>query len=273
MNCAAISFDLENARACVQASADAYGLTSTLGDTTALGDAGTDTHCLIIERADEIIIAFRGTKSIRNWIEDGHVTRGFDRNLLLEDTDGSRCEVHGGFLCDFESLIPAISAKLHGPLVVRRPIFLTGHSLGGALAILCALELVRQKFFVAQVYTFGQPRVGNAAFKALYEATPIGQQETLGSQTYRIVYQEDVVPRVPHVPAWHDLYRHAGTEIFVSSYDSSLWIDPPWWRLLISDAWGIWRAWCIRKWMSALEPLHDHQIFLYQHAMAGAAQP
>ncbi len=47
-------------------------------------------------------------------------------------------------------------------------IIVTGHSLGGSLAILAAADLHKTHGKIDQVYTFGQPRVGNAAFASYY---------------------------------------------------------------------------------------------------------
>jgi triacylglycerol lipase len=75
-----------------------------------------------------------------------------------------------------------------------RQLWLTGHSLGGALAMLAANELFsraeRGAAPIAGVYTFGQPRVGNAGFRDAYDTL-------LKGRTFRIVHGDDVVPRIP----------------------------------------------------------------------------
>ena len=88
-----------------------------------------------------------------------------------------------------------------------------GHSLGGALASLTAYEIsTRLKEFeyptriTVQVYTFGEPRVGNLQF-----ATEYNRRVPL---TYRVVYRDDVVP---HVPLESFGYYHEGTEVWVRS--------------------------------------------------------
>lgn len=245
----AINFQLENARACADASLMAY---THPPDVSA---PGTDTQVLVLEEADHIIIAFRGTSNIRDWITDAQ----FLRSLLVEEANGDRCEVHAGFLAAYESVIEELAAYLRKIVVGERKVFVTGHSLGGALAILAALELKRQKFAIAQVYTFGQPRVGNAAFKRLYEWS-------LGDSTFRVVYQEDIVARVPHLPTWHDPYRHVGTEIFLSAF-GELVVAPSLWHLLVSDAWGIYRAFIISKFTGALDPLNDHRVLNYTQTL------
>lgn len=248
MNLSATQFDLDNARGCAAVSAAAYRQET-------FSNPATDTHCLVVENSDSVIISFRGTASIRNWITDAE----FKRNVLELEKDA---QVHDGFLRAFDSILQPLSDYLKKIVVAKRKVFVTGHSLGGALAILAALELKRQGFNVAQVYTFGQPRVGNAAFKSLYE-------DALGASTFRVVYQEDIVARIPHLPYFHDPYRHVGQEVFISSIDSGeLWFDPPLWRLLISDAWGIYRAFIISKFRGALDPVIDHNINNYIAALS-----
>jgi Lipase (class 3) len=75
---------------------------------------------------------------------------------------------------------------------------LTGHSLGGALAVLAAFSLAEQ-FTVRQVITFGQPRVGLFRFRDSYntKACGPGQNETLHAITRRYIHATDVVSRVP----------------------------------------------------------------------------
>lgn len=72
-----------------------------------------------------------------------------------------------------------------------KTIWMTGHSLGGALAVLCAAQaLFVSRIPVQGVYTFGQPRVGTKEFAAAVN-------ERLGSGIFRFVNDRDIVPRVP----------------------------------------------------------------------------
>ena len=75
---------------------------------------------------------------------------------------------------------------------IKQVIF-TGHSLGGALAVVAA---ARSKY-VGEVYTFGQPRVGNRKYS-----------KQVKSKVYRFVNNNDIVPRIP--PPL--VFRHQGTK-------------------------------------------------------------
>jgi triacylglycerol lipase len=85
---------------------------------------------------------------------------------------------------------PAIERLLNNDAAAL-PVFVTGHSLGGALAALIAQRIhSAQPGRVRAVYTFGMPRTGNALFQTQYD-------QSLGTITYRLVHGDDVVPTVP----------------------------------------------------------------------------
>eukprot|EP00249_Psilotum_nudum_P004980 c18473_g1_i1 orf=854-1465(+) len=86
----------------------------------------------------------------------------------------------------------------------------TGHSMGGAMAALCALDLTANHDIKdVQVVTFGQPRIGNMVFAAYYNA--------LVPRTYRMTHGHDVVPHLPPyfplLPEWS--YHHFAREIWI----------------------------------------------------------
>lgn len=256
-------FDLLNARICAAASACAY--TGVLTGRYFAGASGrmvsapqTDTQVLIAEFTDCAIIAFRGSSSIRDFITDAE----FTRTQFSYRTGEDMAEIHTGFLRAFDSIIPPMSDVIKQLVLSDRPIFVTGHSLGGALAVLCALELNRRKFNVAQVITFGQPRVGNKAFAALYSAA-------LGDRTFRVVHEEDIVARVPHLPQFTDPYRHAGTEVLLSSFGEVI-VGPSLWQLLKSDVAGLVRAFAVSKLAGFYEAFSDHKIANYVNGLETA---
>jgi triacylglycerol lipase len=124
----------------------------------------------------------------------------------------------------------------------------TGHSLGGALAMLGAKILAGAGFEVQAVYTFGQPRVGDREFARVYD-------ERLGERTFRFVNEEDIVPRVP---GWLSGYRHAGVECFLPAM-GGLKVKPSLWFKIASDGLGGFWAWRAHR----LALLADHGCAKY----------
>jgi predicted lipase len=242
MNLAAPSFDLANARTAAQACADAYRRATVVVK-------ATDTHCLVVEDADCVTIAFRGTDSLRDWITDLR----FRRTVLLTKL-GCECEVHAGFLAAYGSILVPLTAYLKKIVVAQRPLFITGHSLGGALAVLAALELQRHGLAVAQVYTFGQPRVGNQAFAALYN-------QRLKHRTQAVTNEGDPVPLLPTLLMG---YRDTGHEVFLKR-DGTVQRDPFIGAELFADIFGIWRSWRNHE----LGLLENHALAEYQERIQG----
>ncbi len=201
-------FNPNMAIACASAAAGSYG-SETLS-----------TELAHVWRSAPGYLAFRGSASLRDWLTNFHIRR--DR---FEKTELGFCSVHAGFYAAIKSVIDQIQGPMSIPLVIA------GHSLGGALAMLCAYLLWKRGYTVAAVYTFGGPRVGDWRFAHAYN-------QALGDVTYRLVYKEDIVPRLP--PALLG-YCHAGTEVFFPSLGRMRFGAPLWFKLA-SDIWGTWRS-------------------------------
>lgn len=108
-------------------------------------------------------------------------------------------EAHTGFLDTAEELKPKIDQVLRK---VKTPVFITGHSLGGALALLSSILLPGRERFAA-CYTYGCPRVGNGQFADFLFKVPV----------YRCVHRADIVPGVPLLVMG---YRQYGDVRFLS---------------------------------------------------------
>ena len=194
----ATSFSMPNAQILAQAATVAYQEPARCAKwATASGFTGAfdffdnhDTQGFVAESGEAIVVAFRGTQPNRpmDWFVDFRATRGhWDHNIG---------EVHDGFYAALRQVWGVTLAN--GEVLPRRlvnrgnkTIWITGHSLGGALAELCAAQaMFVSRIPVQGVYTFGQPRVGNKDFASAVN-------EKLGSGIYRFVNDRDIVPRVP----------------------------------------------------------------------------
>jgi dienelactone hydrolase len=124
------------------------------------------------------VLAFRGSDplTLPNWVTDAVV-----KLVEREEYDG---RVHHGFSAALRHTWYKIERILD--FAADKPLFLTGHSMGGAMAVLTACRLAKMGRAPAAVYTFGSPRVGDRAFCAGYRLP-----------TYRVVNGLDLVPEMP----------------------------------------------------------------------------
>ncbi|WP_410768567.1 lipase family protein [Fontibacillus sp. BL9] len=137
----------------------------------------------IIESPQEIIIAFRGTSSTTDWISDA-IASQMRFKYIKED-----CLTHRGFTHIYSSARDGIMSALTN-LSPDKTLYITGHSLGAALATLCAIDLAANTVFSSPVlYTFGSPRVGNPAFAKAFT--------NYVERSYRIANQFDIVTYAP----------------------------------------------------------------------------
>lgn len=172
---------------------------------------GTD-YCALVTpnieaSAPFAVLVFRGTMGFKSWPSN--------LNSSLRSWPGGG-SVHVGFKTGFNGLWQIIEPVFSG---INRPLFITGHSLGGALAVLAASMLPE-----AVVYTFGAPKTGDAAFARSLEHTRI----------YRVENDHDIVPSMPPFSI-HSNFRHVGVPIRLIddsqrgtvSCSPRRWVDPP----------------------------------------------
>jgi triacylglycerol lipase len=149
------------------------------------------------------VLAFRGTKDAKSWMDDLEATPV--PYPWLFEAGPEVGQIHAGFghaLRDAWSQIrdsinkiaPAAPASAAASSSAAPTLWITGHSLGGALAVLAGAAFsmwsdapIRS---VNGIYTFGQPRVGLYPFCGNYD-------HVLCSKTFRFVNNQDLVPRVP----------------------------------------------------------------------------
>lgn len=151
-----------------------------------------ETRLHLLEGDGLTIVSFCGTDPLRfaNWMT----------NLRILPGEGG---VHRGFLAALDTVWPQVAPCLPAGGGGRR-LWVVGHSLGAALAALCALRAAETLALKAdRVFAFGMPRVGGEDFANRYEAS-------LGDTTLRLVHGRDFVP---HVPPSELGFRHVGRRL------------------------------------------------------------
>ncbi len=151
---------------------------------------------------DYMLIAFRGSTNFKDWKANLRFWQNKDIHTPVEK-DNSVHKVHGGFdqlinknWHELLSLVEEYNNK-------SRKLLLTGHSLGGALAVLTSNRLISKRISSIQiqaVYTYGAPRVGDLNFQNAYNQNLIH---------YRFEYGNDPVPHVPPT------FKHTGKIIYL----------------------------------------------------------
>ncbi|PWA89515.1 C2 calcium-dependent membrane targeting [Artemisia annua] len=170
-----------------------------------------------------LVVAFRGTEQVR-W-------KDLRTDLMLAPTGlnperiggdfKEEIQVHSGFLSAYDSvrtrllsLIKTATASQDGDAdpVSKWHVFVTGHSLGGALATLLALELsssqlAKRGAISVTMYNFGSPRVGNKLFAQVYNEKV--------KDSWRVVNHRDIIPSVPRLMG----YCHVAQPIYLAAGD------------------------------------------------------
>ena len=189
---------------------------------------------------DYVIIAFRGTGAKDNG--ELSVSAAF-KDFLADikawpadsETQGS---VHSGFKTELDKLWPQV-IKWLGKKVTTKKLVITGHSLGAAMATICASRLHALGADLV-LYTFGSPRVGDNIWSRQFDDI----------ETYRIVNNNDIVCRVPPF----GYYSHVGFLHYIT-YDQHIKTDMTGWQMFKDRLKGICKA------LSKFQPfdaVYDH---------------
>jgi hypothetical protein len=186
---------------------------------------GVDNTQVYVAQDDRsIVVAFRGSEAptTLDGLKDWLLTNA--NNYLILPTGragtdfaaaGVGARFHRGFLEALEKVWgPLLGAVDEAQKAKERPLWITGHSLGGALALLAAWRFQRQFMAVQEVITFGAPMVGNeAASQAFGREFP--------GKIFRYVDLEDVVPHLPTVSLIANAYSHCLDQVALSAAEAA----------------------------------------------------
>jgi len=147
-----------------------------------------------------IVISFRGTEPLNllQWNQD------FMMSLLKVNVKGTDVRIHAGYWAALtaprlgskssiiETMVNIIKNKIDPTTPEPLPIYVTGHSLGGGLTVVCATLLHQYGLSdrVGAIVTFGQPRMGDIALTTLLD-------QVYPNNFVRVVHGNDIIPRAP----------------------------------------------------------------------------
>jgi triacylglycerol lipase len=176
--------------------------------------------CVIVNKK-YVVAAFRGTDEGGDWLD----------NLNAVPRDGPFGQVHTGFQKSLMDIWPDMKSAIR---LARRdfnqareaaglqpgslPLWITGHSLGGAMATLAGAELIQADEPFYGIYTFGAPRTGDRDFARIFNVEA-------GKRTFRFQNNNDIVTRVPSRVMG---YSHIGSFVYITA-DKKLTTDAGFW--------------------------------------------
>lgn len=191
-------------------------------------DPETDCTAFYVRTPEVAIVAYKGT-IFADWKQYLVLA-----DVGLEPVAGG--QANAGFVDGFDHLWPAIRAELiSDALPAGVPLYVTGHSLGGAFATITAASILRDSAFtrgssslLAGTYTFGAPRVGDADFSD--DLATRGDAAHAG--LYRYVDDKDPVPSVLVSWPWshpgHKLasvFSPTSDSVIVHEEEDLVWLD------------------------------------------------
>ena len=139
----------------------------------------TDTQAFLVSNGDYAVLSFRGTEVTKKQDIKS------DANAIKMSVFEGR--VHRGFAEAYKSIEVQVLKGLKK--IGDQPLYITGHSLGAAVATVATQYLERDEKLrdqIAACYTFGSPRVGNKEYDREFK-----------SAIYRVVNTTDIVTVVP----------------------------------------------------------------------------
>jgi len=145
----------------------------------------------LLESDDDSILVFRGTQRTTEWIGNAYAVQQ-PYTYPDPDTGETLGNIHTGFRRIADSIVNPLAVDAVQQINPNKPCYVSGHSLGAALATILALDIAVQVPALrpnVRVYAYASPRVGNVAFARHYGR--------ILPNSYRITNLADAIPMLP----------------------------------------------------------------------------
>lgn len=174
-----------------------------------------ETQCLVLGSDTAVVVAFRGTEpaKLKDWMTD----------IDTLPVPGPFGRVHDGFWRALAHVWEELGSRVAEFQDQGQSLWITGHSLGAALATLACARWRAADKPVHGLYTFGSPRVGDREFARIFD-------QDFAARTFRFVDNGDLVTRVPPRALG---FSHVGTLAYFDDH-GKLQSDPGWWDTFLN---------------------------------------
>lgn len=198
-------------------------------------------------------IAVRGSSNLKNWMLNfQYMQRPFDKNF---ETHRVVIDLHTGFYVAADDVYRAILPHLKQNYKTR----LTGHSLGGAIAVILMMFLKEDGYQIDKCITFGQPKITDKRGALQCQHLPL----------LRVVNHEDVVPFLPPrtlLTRLQGSYHHFGAQVTLQhgrgyAHTPAPHLDP---QVEMTGFWrNLWQIVTQDPFEDTIENVKDHDLNLY----------
>jgi len=172
--------------------------------TSVIKNAITNTFGFVGVQGNTVQVVFRGTQSgsLQNWVSDLAAAK----STPYPNVTGAF--VHAGFLDTYDVVRAQVRSAVSSLVNSVNPsrVVFTGHSMGGALATLAAVDIIPSLRIPAVLYNYGSPRVGNLQFMSFFS-------HLIGT-SWRVTNRNDIVP---HLPTTSMGFHHIAQEIWFNT--------------------------------------------------------
>jgi triacylglycerol lipase len=197
-------------------------------------------------------IAVRGSSNLKNWVLNfRYLQRSFDKNFSDRKIT---IDLHTGFYLAADEVYQAILPYLKKNYKTR----LTGHSLGGAIAVILMMLLQEDGYQLEKCITFGQPKVTDKK----------GAQTCKNLPLLRVINDDDIIPLLPPGTLLTRLqggYHHFGERIAFDPEKDHLNLEDR--QHLDNYTYGFWvsllQAIAKRDLQDSTDNIKDHNLSLY----------